>query len=95
MRSIEYTYASIEDVEKYYNKTKHHVYYLAKMHPALVEFDELDKVSQELSRVCQKHIELKDDVQVMGYGNKEDFSEEYLGEYTKRIYDMFIVLINM
>ncbi len=60
MRSIGYTYASIEDVEKYYDKTKHHVYYLAKMHPALVEFDELDKVSQELSRVCKKHIELKD-----------------------------------
>ena len=27
--------------------------------------------------------------------DKEEFSEEYLGEYTKKIYDMFIELINM
>ena len=27
--------------------------------------------------------------------DKEDFSEEYLGEYTKKIYDMFIELINI
>jgi len=58
-RSIGYIHASIEDVENYYPKTHHHVYYLARMHPALVEYNQLDEVSRELSRICQKEIDLK------------------------------------
>ena len=60
MRSIGYVYASIEEVEKYYETTKHHVYYLARMHPALVDYDKLDEVSKKLTRICKKNIELKD-----------------------------------
>lgn len=60
MRSIGYVCASIDEVESYYRRVNNYVYYLARMHPALVEFDKLDEVSKELSRICQNHIELKD-----------------------------------
>ncbi len=53
-RSIGYVYASIEEVEKYYEKSKNYVYYLARMHPALVEFNKLNKASKELSKICKK-----------------------------------------
>ena len=60
MRRIGYVQASIDEVENYYPKTKCQIYYLARMHPALVEFNQLDEVSKELSRICQKDIDLKD-----------------------------------
>ena len=60
MRSIGYVYASIDEVKNYYRTTNHYIHYLARMHPALVEFNKLDKVSKELSQICQKPIDLKD-----------------------------------
>lgn len=58
-RSIGYIHASIDEVKNYYKKTNSHIYYLAKKHPALVEYDELDKLSKELSKICKKDIDLK------------------------------------
>ena len=60
MRSIGYVHASIDDVQSYYRITNHYIHYLARMHPALVEFNKLDDVSKELSIIFQKHIDLKD-----------------------------------
>ena len=60
MRSIGYTFVSTEGVKKYYKKTKHHVNYLARMHPALVDYDKLDEVSKELSKITSKNINLKE-----------------------------------
>ena len=36
------------------------MHYLARMHPALVEFNKLDEISKDLSRICKKKIDLKD-----------------------------------
>ncbi len=60
MRSIGYVGASIEEVKAYYKKTNNHINYLARIHPALVEFDELDKISQEISKISKREIDLKD-----------------------------------
>lgn len=60
MRSIGYVTASIDDVKNYYSKTDHYIYYLAKMHPALVDFDELDNTSKELSKITSKKINLEE-----------------------------------
>jgi len=57
-RSIGYVSASIEEVERYYEKANNYVYYLARMHPALVEFNKLNKVSKELSKICKEKIDL-------------------------------------
>ena len=57
-RSIGYIYASVDEVKKYYKDTNHHIHYLARMHPALVEFNELDNVSKELSKITSKKIDL-------------------------------------
>ena len=66
MRSIGYVYVSTDEVKNYYKKTKHHVNYLARMHPALVSYDELDDVSKELSKITSKNINLKDsDVKIV------------------------------
>jgi hypothetical protein len=47
-------------VEKYYKKSKSYVYYLARMQPALVEYNKLDKISKELSRITKEKIDLKE-----------------------------------
>lgn len=60
MRSIGFTLATISDVEKYINETKDYRHFLAKMHPALVEYDKLDKVDEELSKILSYKINLKD-----------------------------------
>ena len=59
-RSIGYVKATIEQVEKYYEKSKSYVYYLARMHPALVEYEKLDKISKELSKITKEKIDLKE-----------------------------------
>ena len=59
-RSIGYTCASISEVEKYYKKVNYYVYYLAKKHPALVDFDKLDKLSKELSKITKRNVDLID-----------------------------------
>ena len=66
MRSIGYVYVSTDEVKNYYKKTKHHVNYLARMHPALVSYDKLDDVSKELSKITSKNINLKEsDVKII------------------------------
>ena len=60
MRSIGYVHASIEEVKSYYELTKHYIYYLARMHPSIVEFDKLDDISKEISKICNKSIDLLD-----------------------------------
>ena len=59
MRSIGYVYVSFKEVAKYYERNNHYVDYLARRHPALVEYDELDKVSKELSKITSKEVDLK------------------------------------
>ena len=59
IRSDGYKLASINNVKDYYPKTNHHIYHLAKLHPALVDFDELDKVSEELSKIKKEEVNLK------------------------------------
>ena len=60
MRSIGYITSSIEDVKKYYTTTNNYINYLARKHPAIVEFSKLDEVSKELSKICNKKINLVD-----------------------------------
>ncbi len=60
MRSIGYVFVSTNDVAKYYKKTNHYIHYLAKMHPAITEYDKLDDISKELSNITSKKINLKD-----------------------------------
>jgi hypothetical protein len=59
-RSIGYVYVSCKEVAKYYKSNKHYVDYLARRHPALVEYDELDNVSKELSKITSKEVDLKE-----------------------------------
>ena len=59
MRSIGYVLASTSEVSKYYKKTNNYIHFLARMHPALVKYDDLDKVSKELSKITSKNIDLK------------------------------------
>lgn len=60
MRSIGYVYVSTKEVAKYYAKNKHYIHYLARLHPALVDYDKLDEVSKELSKITSKEINLKE-----------------------------------
>ncbi len=60
MRSVGYVYVSCKEVAKYYKSNKHYVDYLARRHPALVEYDELDNVSKELSKITSKEVDLKE-----------------------------------
>ncbi len=60
MRSIGYIMVGTNKVKKYYEKNKHYIHYLARLHPALVDYDELDKVSKELSKITNKDINLKE-----------------------------------
>ena len=70
-RSIGYIHATIDDVKNYYDKTNHYVYYLARMHPALVTFEELDKLSEELSKITGKNIDMIDyDRQIIKFINE-------------------------
>ena len=59
-RSMGYVYVSCKEVAKYYKSNKHYVDYLARRHPALVEYDELDNVSKELSKITSKEVDLKE-----------------------------------
>lgn len=65
MRSIGYIYVSTSDVTKYYKKTNNYINYLARMHPALVPYDKLDKVSKELEKITSKKINLKENDEVI------------------------------
>ena len=60
VRSDGYKLASIDQVKGYFPKTNHHVYHLAKMHPTLVPWDELDHVSEEISKIKHQEIDFKD-----------------------------------
>lgn len=57
-RSIGYIHASIDEVKNYYDKTNYYVHYLARMHPALVTFEELDNLSVELSKITGRNIDM-------------------------------------
>ena len=72
MRSIGYVYVSCGEVAKYYESNGHYIHYLARRHPALVEYDELDKVSKELSKITSKKINLKsNDLMIIRYLNEK------------------------
>lgn len=60
VRSDGYKLATIEKVKEYIEITNHHIYHLAKLHPAIVEFEKLDSVSEELSRIQNKKVDLKE-----------------------------------
>lgn len=61
MQTEGYSTASVEDVRVYYKKGKSesHVHYLAKLHPTLVEWDELDEVSAGVSEIKGKSYDFK------------------------------------
>ena len=59
-RSIGYTKKTIEEVKSYIENTGDYRHFLAKFHPALVEYEELDKVSEELNKLTGKEIDLKE-----------------------------------
>lgn len=72
MRSIGYVKASTTDVEKYYNSNKHYIDYLARRHPGLVEYEKLDEVSKELSKITSKKVDLKEkDKMIIEFLNKK------------------------
>ena len=60
MRSIGYINASINEVSKYYSKNNSYIHYLARKHPALVDFKHLDKVSKQLSIITNQKVDLKE-----------------------------------
>lgn len=60
MRSDGYKLATLEKVKEYIETTNHHVYHLAKLHPAIVEFEKLDSVSEALSIIQGKKVDLKE-----------------------------------
>ena len=56
-RSIGYVKASLDDVLKYYKTTHTYINYLARMHPCLVPFNELDNLSQDINKITGKNID--------------------------------------
>lgn len=54
-----YRKASIKQVEQYEKEIHHHVYHLAKLHPALVDFEELELLSERIEEISGKMIDLK------------------------------------
>ena len=50
MRSDGYQSASIADVEKYREKINDTKHILAKLHPAIVEFEKLDEIEHKLNK---------------------------------------------
>lgn len=59
MRSECYKKASIKEVENYHQETNHHVHHLARLHPGLTHFENLDEISTQLSSIMNKTIDLK------------------------------------
>lgn len=59
MRADGYQLASLEDVERYEKEVHHHVHHLAKLHPGLVTFEDLDNLSKNIEKVTGKKIDLK------------------------------------
>lgn len=61
MRTEGYSLASPEDVAVYRNmgKSPTHIHYLAKLHPSLVAWDELDDISSKVSEIMNSHIDFK------------------------------------
>lgn len=58
-RSNGYQKATIKDVLEYKSKVNNHIYHLAKLHPCLIPFKDLDKLSQELSKIFEKEFDFK------------------------------------
>ena len=58
MRSIGYVPSTIKEVKEYYSRTNHYIDYLSRRHPALVEYNKLDSISKELSKIIKKKIDL-------------------------------------
>ena len=46
-----YQVATLSDIKKYKDKTKSHINHLAKLHPCLIPFDELDKLSDDVNKL--------------------------------------------
>lgn len=60
MRTEGYVRASIDNVNTYFSMGNNkHVHYLAKLHPTLVEWDELDTVSEEISKIIGRKMDFK------------------------------------
>ena len=62
MRTEGYSKANINDVRVYYSlgKVLSHIHFLAKLHPALAPWGELDSLSKQVSDVMGKSIEFKE-----------------------------------
>lgn len=60
MRSIGYMKVDTDKVMSYFEKNKHYIDYLSRRHPGLVSYDELDKVSKELSNITSQNINLRE-----------------------------------
>jgi len=55
VRSEGYCLATIEDVQKYMPITKNHIYHLAKLHPCLVNYNDLDELTEQINSLYQKN----------------------------------------
>lgn len=60
MRSVGYIKVDANKVSSYYKKNKNYIDYLGRRHPALVSYDDLDKISKELSKITSLNINLKE-----------------------------------
>lgn len=63
VRSEGWCRASLEDLQQYYNMGSRpsHVHYLAKLHPCIVEWDQLDAVSKAVSEAKGFRVDFKQD----------------------------------
>ena len=48
-----------KEILEYKSKVNNHIYHLAKLHPCLIPFKDLDKLSQELSKIFEKEFDFK------------------------------------
>lgn len=59
MRTEGYVTAPVEAVKHYKDSCHLHINHLAKLHPSIVEWDQLDKVSEEIGSIMRKPFDFK------------------------------------
>jgi len=61
MKTEGYSLANIQDVKTYYSLSDPHthIHYLAKLHPTILEWDELDELSKQISDIMDKDFNFK------------------------------------
>jgi len=59
MRTEGFTCSEMTSVEAYYEDVNHYIHPIAKLHPAIVSWDLLDEISEQLSNITKDQIDLK------------------------------------